>query len=141
MFDTTLKAQLAPLHSALSHNVITPAEAARDFLSLLADFLGGEDVFSGGEGRDRRSGRSSADISDEAFLHAKREKKRLQRLVFGSNWRVGQNLRAQFYQAVKLVTLSDVNAIRGSGKGKQGDRKRVFPKIFGLSPQEQQMVQ
>ena len=94
-FDTTLKAQLAPLHSALSRDVITPAEAARDFSSLLADFLGGEDVFSGGEGRERRDGRSSADISDEAFLHAKREKKQLQRLVFGRNRRVGQDLRRE----------------------------------------------
>ena len=129
-FDTTLKAQLAPLHSALSHDVITPAEAARDFSSLLADFLGGEDVFSGGEGRDRRGGRSSADISDEAFLHAKREKKRLQRLVFGRNRRVGQDLRAQFYQAVKLVSFIRRERDKRQRDGETRGQEKSFSKNF-----------
>ena len=101
LHDTALKARLSPLHFALSMDVISPSEAARDFSSLLADFLGENDVFRGGEGR----GGGHVDISDEAFTQAKREKKRLQRLVFGRNRHVGQDIRAQFYQAVKLVSF------------------------------------
>ena len=55
--------------------------------------------------RGGRDGRGNIDVSDEAFFHAKREKKRLRRLVFGHNRRVEQGLRAQFYQAVKLVSF------------------------------------
>ena len=44
------------------------------------------------------------DISDEAFLQAKLEKKRLRRLVFQRGRRVDQSLRAQFYQSVKTLS-------------------------------------
>ena len=55
--DLALKSQLAPLHSCLASDVISPSEAARDFSTLLADFLGGIDVFKGGEGGGREKTR------------------------------------------------------------------------------------
>ena len=79
--DSALKTRLAPLHSSLAADLISPSEAARDFSSVLADFLGGIDVFKGGEGWEGRRRRSNdTDISDEAYDSAKREKRRLRRL-------------------------------------------------------------
>ena len=66
--DSALKTRLAPLHSALSSDIITPSEAARDFSSLLSGFLSESDVFKGGEGwGGRRSQSNDTDISDEAY--------------------------------------------------------------------------
>ena len=102
--DAAFKARLAPLHSALSSDSISPSEAARGFSTLLSDFLEGNDVFSQGEGRGGGGRRGNIDASDEAFIQAKAEKKRLRRLVFRRGARVEQGLRAQFYQAVRLVS-------------------------------------
>ena len=74
LHDAAFKARLAPLHSALSADAITPSEAAQEFSSEFADFLGGIDVFKGGKGGGGGEGRGT-DISDEAYLHAKLEKK------------------------------------------------------------------
>ena len=107
--DVALKSRLDPLHSALSADAISPSEAASEFSATVADFLASVGVFKGGEGRGGGE-RDDTDTSDDAFLAAKREKKRLQRLVFGRNNRVDQGLRAQFYQAVK--TLSYIRRVR-----------------------------
>ena len=123
--DSALKVRLSSLHSALSMDVLSPSEAARDFSSQLADFLGENDVFRGGEGEGR--GGSRVDISDEAFIQAKREKKRLQRLVFGRNRQVGQELRAQFYQAVKLVShIRRQRVKREQERESRGQEKSFF---------------
>ena len=53
LHNSALKARLDPLHSALSHDAISPSDAAREFSATVADFLGGIDVFKGGEGRGR----------------------------------------------------------------------------------------
>ena len=91
----------------------------------MADFLGENDVFRGGEGEGR--GGSRVDISDEAFIQAKREKKRLQRLVFGRNRQVGQELRAQFYQAVKLVShIRRQRVRRQQERESRGQEKSFF---------------
>ena len=80
LHDAAFKSRLAPLHSALSSDAITPSEAAGEFSAQFADFLGSIDVFKGGEGGGGREG-GGTDISDEAFVRAKLEKKRLKHLV------------------------------------------------------------
>ena len=110
LHDAALKTRLDPIRSALSADAITPSEAASEFSATVADFLRSAGVFKGGEGRGGGESRGETDTSDEAFLAAKREKKRLQRLVFGRNQRVDQGLRAQFYQAVK--TMSFIRRVR-----------------------------
>ena len=74
LHNSALKSRLAPLHSALSADAISPSEAASEFSASVADFLGGIDVFKGGEGR--RGGRSggNVDLSEEAFARAKAER-------------------------------------------------------------------
>ena len=103
--DTALKTRLGPLHSVLSADSISPSEAAREFSLTVADFLDGVDVFKGGEGRGGGGNNGTVDLSEEAFRRAKREKRRLYRLVFGRNRRVEQGLRAQFYQAVRALSF------------------------------------
>ena len=105
LHDSALKTRLGPLHSALSADAITPSEAAEEFSSTVADFLDGAGGFKGGEGRGGGERGGTPDLSEEAFNRAKREKRRLQRLVFGRNRRVNQDLRAQFYQAVKTLSF------------------------------------
>ena len=94
----------------------------------MADFLGENDVFRGGEGRGRGGGR--VDISDEAFIQAKREKKRLQCLVFGRNRHVGQDIRAQFYQAVKLVSHIKKQRERRQREGETRGQEKSFSNNF-----------
>ena len=96
LHDSNLKTRLRPLHSALSADAISPSEAASEFSATVADFLGGIDIFKGGEGRRGGGSGGNVDLSEEAFNQAKAEKKRLQRLVFGRGRRVDQGLRAQF---------------------------------------------
>ena len=83
LHDAAVKTRLQPIHSALSADAITPSEAAAEFSYTLADFLGSVRVFKAGEGGSGGERGGDTDISDEAFLAAKREKKRLQRLVYG----------------------------------------------------------
>ena len=128
LHDTALKTRLGPLHSALSADSITPSDAAREFSSTVADFLDGVEVFKGGEGRGGGGNAGTVYLSEEAFMRAKREKRRLYRLVFGRNRRVDQGLRAQFYQAVR--TLSYLKREREK-RGRERDRKRVLLRIFG----------
>ena len=48
LHDAAVKSRLQPIHSALSADAITPSEAAGEFSSTLADFLGSVGVFKGG---------------------------------------------------------------------------------------------
>ena len=132
--DSALKTRLGPLHSALSADAITPSEAAREFSSTVADFLGGIDVFKGGEGRGRRGGGGNIDITDEAFRQAKLEKKRLQRLVFGRNRRVDQGLRAQFYQALKTLSfIKNAREKRQRERDTRGQEKSFLKNFWAFS--------
>ena len=134
LHDTTLKARLAPLHSSLSSDVITPSQAAADFSTLLADFLGGIDAFVGGEGRGGRGSVGNLDISDEAYFRAKLEKKRLRRLVFGRGRRVDQGLRAQFYQAVRAVSfIRNERERRQRERDKKGQEKSFLKDFWSFS--------
>ena len=49
--DSALKTRLGPIHAALSAGAISPSEAAEEFSSTVADFLGDSADFKGGEGR------------------------------------------------------------------------------------------
>ena len=138
--DVALKTRLQPIHSALSADAISPSEAASEFSASVADFLGSIGVFKGGGGGGGGERGGDTDISDEAFLAAKREKKRLQRLVFGRNNRVDQGLRAQFYQAVKALSFIKRAVIKGSEKEILGDRRKVSLKIFGPSQKRRFLV-
>ena len=132
--DSAFKSRLAPIHSALSSDLISPSEAARDFSSTLSDFLGEIDVFKGGEGGGggRRGG--NVDISDEAFLRAKLEKKRLRRLVFGGRQRVDQSLRAQFYQAVKTYSyIRNEREKRARERDMKGQEKSFLKDFWAFS--------
>ena len=51
MHDSALKTRLGPIHAALSAGAISTSEAAEEFSSTVADYLGGSDDFKGGEGR------------------------------------------------------------------------------------------
>ena len=134
LHDSALKTRLGPLHFALSNNVLTPSEAARDFSTLLADFLGGIDVFKGGEGSGGRGGNRGVDISDEAFRLAKLEKKRLRRLVFGRGRRVDQGLRAQFYQAVKAYSyIRNEREKRQRERDTRGQEKSYLKNFWAFS--------
>ena len=72
--DVALKTRLQPIHSALSADAISPSEAAGEFSASVADFLGSIGVFKGGGGGYGGERGGDTDISDEAFLAAKREK-------------------------------------------------------------------
>ena len=129
-YDAALKVRLTPLHSALSSDIISPSEAARDFSSLLSGFLGENDVFKGDGGGGGRESREDLDISDEALSQAKAEKKRLRRLVFGRGNRVDQDLRAQFYQAVKLVSHIGKEQDRRQRERDTRGQEKMFLKNF-----------
>ena len=74
------------------------------------------------------------DISDEAFLQAKREKKWLYRLVFGRKRRVDQGLRAQFYQAVKTLSfIKRARAKRDRERDTRGQEKSFTRNYWAFS--------
>jgi hypothetical protein len=107
IYNCNVKTILDPLHLELSSGAISPSTAAKQFPSVLSDYLSSEPDFSdergGGDGRGR-GGRRQVDMLDEALRLAKAEKKRLRKLVVGKR-NVNPDTRRQFYEAVRTHNL------------------------------------
>ena len=130
-----LKARLDPLHSSLSSDVISTSAAAERFSSLMNDFLSSEPVFNhkGDKSGGKKKRQQNIDISDEAFILAKTEKKRLRRLVVGKR-QVDIEIRRLFYQSIK--TYSFIKKLREKQKRKndaEAQERSLFKNFWSFA--------